>query len=153
MLRFPNMAALRKAISPDVEIVDDGWQPTEVSKELAKLNRRQGQSYLEEQFLKDWTVLGGPAMQREYRFHPERKWRFDFAIPSRMIAFEIMGGLYTPNSGHRSQAGIRRDYEKSNAAQELGWKVYSVTSKDIQDGPTMRRLVALAYQGPTNNQP
>lgn len=29
----------------------------------------------------------------EYRFHPTRKWRFDFAIPHIKVAIEIEGGL------------------------------------------------------------
>lgn len=151
MLRFRNLAELRKNISPDVEIIDD-WQPTDLSKQIAALERKAQRTFLEDTFLKAWTDLGGPALVREYRFHSTRKWRFDFAIPSRMIAFEIMGGLYNPNSGHRSKEGVSRDYEKSNAAQALGWKVYSVTSQDLQDEATMRRLVALAYQNKQSSE-
>ena len=36
-----------------------------------------------------------PAWETEHRFHPKRKWRFDFAIPSKMIAFEFEGGVFT----------------------------------------------------------
>lgn len=29
-----------------------------------------------------------PAPEREYRFDPERRWRFDFAWPDQMLAVE-----------------------------------------------------------------
>ena len=35
--------------------------------------------------------LIGIPFEQEYKFHPERKWRFDFAIPSNMIAIEYEG--------------------------------------------------------------
>lgn len=141
-LRYRNMKELRKSISPDVEIVDT-WEPTEITQELIKASGKANRTFLEDTFLGNWETLGGPTLTREYRFHDTRKWRFDFAhLPSK-TAFEIMGGLYSAQSGHRSTEGVRRDYEKSNAAQALGWKVYSLTSKDLENGETMRKLVAL----------
>jgi hypothetical protein len=29
----------------------------------------------------------------EHKFHPVRKWRFDFAFPPQMVAFEFEGGV------------------------------------------------------------
>lgn len=140
------MKALRKAISPDVVIVDD-WQPTEINKELVRLSGKGTRTFLEDKFIDNWEALGGPTLTREYRFHEVRKWRFDFAHVPTKVAFEIMGGLYNPNSGHRSQAGVSRDYEKANAATSLGWRVFSVTSKDLQDETTMRKLVEVVMAG------
>ena len=31
----------------------------------------------------------GEEVVAEYRFHPGRDWRFDFAIPSRRVAIEV----------------------------------------------------------------
>lgn len=140
-LRFSSMKELRKAISPDVEIVDD-WQPTELNKELTKLSRTAQRTFLEDKFIENWRALGGPDLVREHRFHEVRRWRFDFAhLPSK-VAFEIQGGLYQAQSGHRSREGVTRDYEKSNEAQRLGWKVYAVTSRDLQDRAAMERFIA-----------
>ena len=51
----------------------------------------------------DYLCLGEfGAVEHEYRFHPERKWRFDWALPERMIAFEYDGIM----SGHASHASI-----------------------------------------------
>ena len=61
--------------------------------------------------------------EREYRFHPERKWRFDFADPVNKVAVEIDGGVFG-NGRHSRGAGFRSDCEKLNAAAALGWRVF-----------------------------
>lgn len=32
---------------------------------------------------------------REYKFHPSRRWKFDFCWPDRMIAVETEGKCYS----------------------------------------------------------
>lgn len=82
----------------------------------------------------------------EYRFHPVRRWRFDFMWtrfgldPSgkedpTMIAVEYDGGLGM--TSHSSIKGIMRDQEKINHAQELGWQVYRANSASVRDGSFM----------------
>ncbi|MCA9179773.1 MAG: hypothetical protein KDB14_35195 [Planctomycetales bacterium] len=58
----------------------------------------------------------------EYRFHPMRRWRFDYAIPSMKIAIEYEG-LHSLKSGHTTVKGYNKDLQKYNAATVLGWKV------------------------------
>lgn len=36
-------------------------------------------SRLENRFETLWRALGGPELEREFRFHPTRRWRADFA--------------------------------------------------------------------------
>ena len=96
---------------------------------------------LEDRFLGNWTMLGGPQLQREYRFDTERRWRFDFVVVGVMIAFEIQGGLYAPQTGHRSQEGVERDYEKLNAAQMAGWQVFQISSKSVNDTKLLQKLI------------
>ena len=44
----------------------------------------------------------------EYRFHPSRDWRFDFAIPSHRVVVEVEGGAF--NGGrHIRPEGYLRD--------------------------------------------
>ena len=38
--------------------------------------------------------LTGLETKREYRFHPTREWRFDFAIPAAHVAIEVEGGVW-----------------------------------------------------------
>jgi hypothetical protein len=49
----------------------------------------------------------------EYRFHPTRKWRFDYAIPERMIAIEY-NGIMSAKSRHTTVIGYSNDLEKIN---------------------------------------
>ena len=48
---------------------------------------------LEGRFLRLWESLGGPPLEKEFRFHPGRRWRADFAhLPSRTL-IEVEGGF------------------------------------------------------------
>jgi len=58
----------------------------------------------------------------EYKFHPKRRWRFDFAFPLIKIAVEIEGGVWS-GGRHTRGAGFIKDMEKYNAAVLLGWRV------------------------------
>ena len=47
----------------------------------------------------------GVECVREHRFHPDRLWRFDYAIPSLRIAIEIDGGVSAANAAALAEAG------------------------------------------------
>lgn len=68
----------------------------------------------------------------ELRFHPERKWRFDFAIPAIKVAIEYEG-LFSEKSGHTTATGYTGDTAKYNAAQAMGWKVLRFTALNYKD--------------------
>ena len=91
---------------------------------------------LEDQFSDQITQAGLPAPEREYRFHPSRRWRFDFAWPSWKLAVEVDGGTYARGraSGHTSITGMARDREKDAEAAILGWTTLRVDSKHVADG-------------------
>lgn len=71
-----------------------------------------------------WRIATDPDLpqpEREYKFHPTRNWRFDFAWPSLKIAVEVDGGQWLARGGrHNTDA----DREKMNTAAELGWRVF-----------------------------
>ena len=72
---------------------------------------------------------------REYRFSPDRRWRFDFAWPCSMVAVEVEGGTYhRSHSRHTSGTGFHDDCIKYNAAVLLGWKVLRFDSHHIRSG-------------------
>ena len=49
-------------------------------------------SEAEERFLLHWRADGYDERPlREYKFHPRRDWRFDFAWPEKKLAVEIQG--------------------------------------------------------------
>lgn len=62
----------------------------------------------------------------EHQFHPKRKWRFDMAIPSLMLAIEIEGAVYS-NGRHTRGSGFLKDIEKYNQAALLGWTLLRFT--------------------------
>jgi very-short-patch-repair endonuclease len=67
----------------------------------------------------------GWDLTREYRFHPTRRWRFDFAFPSVKLAVEIDG-----RGKHQTVAGVRADCEKANEAIRMGWRVLRFPATD-----------------------
>jgi hypothetical protein len=90
----------------------------------------------------------------EFRFHRQRKFCFDWAWPSRLVALEIEGGLYgrgkrCPACGRRAVAGhssierLKTDMEKYNLAALAGWRVLRVTPQQFESGEA-GRLVRLA---------
>lgn len=78
------------------------------------------------------AVLGVTDFVREYKFHPVRKFRFDFAWPERKIAVEIDGGTWN-HGRHVSGAGFARDAVKSNLAVLDGWRVFHFDSKMVEN--------------------
>ncbi|QQT60984.1 hypothetical protein I6I97_17435 [Sphingobacterium multivorum] len=80
----------------------------------------------------------------EFFFSVERLYRFDYAIPELKIGIEVNGGVWAKgNSGHSSGKGIMRDYEKSNLAQSLGWKVLTVVPSQIKNYEALGLLINL----------
>lgn len=69
----------------------------------------------------------------EYRFHPDRKWRFDFAFIEQKLAVEIEGGAWS-NGRHTRGAGFIGDMEKYNEAVVLGWKILRFTPEAVKSG-------------------
>ena len=72
----------------------------------------------------EWPCVDWVA---EHKFHPERKWRFDFAAPKPMLAIEIEGGVFLDKSRHTTATGFIADCHKYNAATSLGWSVIRIT--------------------------
>ncbi len=67
----------------------------------------------------------------EFKFHPTRKWRADFAIPGAKILIEVDGGVFS-GGRHTRGAGFIKDQEKLNAAACLGYRVLRFTPADCK---------------------
>ena len=95
------------------------------------------QSDLEAAFAWYWMAIGDPDVKlvSEYRFHPTRKWRFDFAAPRYRVAVEIEGGVYQ-RGRHNRPAGFVADAEKYNAAAGMGWRVIRLPGPMLTTNPT-----------------
>ena len=72
------------------------------------------------------------SIKPEYKFHPDRRWRFDFAIEADKIAFEVEGGIWT-GGRHIHPLGFIKDCEKYNEAAKLGWRVFRLTPEFITE--------------------
>jgi very-short-patch-repair endonuclease len=98
-------------------------------RQLAKATNASNKDKLEGAFLAAWCQQYAdlPEPEREYRFHPTRKWPFDFAWPAIKLAVEIQGG--GQRGRHASITGMTNDCDKFNAAISLGWRVLKFTAK------------------------
>ena len=78
------------------------------------------------------TMFGDENVVIEYKFHPVRRWKFDFALPSIKLAVEYDGhGGFTKAGGvsrHGSIIGMTGDCEKYNQARIHGWTVLRFTA-------------------------
>ena len=84
-----------------------------------------------------------PEPERELRFAPPRRWRFDFAWGERDIAVEVEGGTWT-GGRHVTGRGFENDCIKYNQAALMGWMVLRFTEGMLDDG-TARETLAQAF--------
>ena len=84
-------------------------------------------SELEAKFLLQLRCTELPEPEREYRFHPPRRFRFDFAWVAQKIAVAIEG------FGHHKLNRYGRDIEKYNLAALDGWCVIRVRRDELDD--------------------
>lgn len=136
-------------------------------------------SNLEVSFMQAWKLMSRdyPIPKREFRFHPTRKWRFDFAWEAERIAVELEGGVFTfpvtcdscgrhvhrksKRTGlmervsgamgrHTRGAGVHADCDKYNSATCLGWRVLRYTAKHLTATPVqmIEQIQTLLAEGP-----
>jgi very-short-patch-repair endonuclease len=102
--------------------------------EVKKLGNNTRKAQLEQLFLEAWNrlfrQLPKPVMQ--HKFHPTRKWRWDFCWPEQLLAVEIQGGSFV-GGGHNRGPQQQKDYEKQRAAVSLGWRVLPFNTLDMKD--------------------
>jgi len=70
---------------------------------------------------------------REYQFDKARRWRADFAIPSKMLLIEIEGGSWV-NGRHNRGSGMEADCVKYCTAVLRGWRVLRFTTSQVISG-------------------
>ncbi len=74
-----------------------------------------------------------PTPVQEYRFHPVRRWRVDFAFVEQKVAVEVEGGSWV-GGRHSRGAGFEADCEKYGELAAMGWRTVRVTGAMIKDG-------------------
>ena len=102
-------------------------------------------SKLESNFLFLWRCLEGPVLEREYRFHPERKWRADYAHLGSKTLFEIDGAVFS-GGRHTRGVGFTKDCEKHLAAWLLGWSVVRLVGSQVT-GDNLEQIIRRISEG------
>ena len=91
-------------------------------------------SELELTFYHLWNIhYPNIDLHAEHRFAKPRRFRFDLAHLPTKIAIEIQGGIFNPNARHVNGAALVKEYEKMNLAAVLGWRVFYLCTKTVND--------------------
>lgn len=96
-------------------------------------------SALEETLALHIRAAGLPEPVRELKFHPVRRWRFDFAFVNEKVAVEVEGGVFS-GGRHTRGSGFVGDCEKYNSATQMGWRVFRVTGGMVKNGEALKLL-------------
>lgn len=114
-----------------------------MNKQTIKTAKKSQQTGKKAQIRDVFTVICktdlGVECVKEYKFHPERRWRFDYAIPEHKIALEVEGGVWTQGRHTRPQ-GFLGDIEKYNQATLMGWRVFRTTPTELYRTATVNLL-------------
>lgn len=94
-----------------------------------------------------WEIYEIPPPEKEYRFHPTRKWRFDYAWPKHKVAVEIEGGIWT-SGRHTRAGGFLADMEKYNEAGKAGYRVFRFTPTQLKKGITQAFMKSILTEVP-----
>ena len=80
-------------------------------------------SKLEDDFYSAWIKRNPNCVpERQYKFHPTRKYRADFAFPQYKVLVEIQGGSYT-RGAHHTPKGYSQNCLRQIEATILGWRM------------------------------
>jgi very-short-patch-repair endonuclease len=96
---------------------------------MAKLKKDPHQDLFIRCLKKQIKPLADADIEQEFMFHPTRKWRFDYAIPSLKVALEVDGGVWVYGRHNRAKSYIA-DLEKLNAAASMGWLVLRIVREE-----------------------
>ena len=87
----------------------------------------------EELFIEQLKVAGLLIPEEEYKFLPDRRFRFDFAWPAWKLAVEIEGATWS-GGRHSRGKGFENDCIKYNLAVRDKWRVLRFTTQMVKDG-------------------
>lgn len=100
---------------------------------MAAIKKRGINSQWEDQMVSMVEAATTYKVEREFRFHQTRRWRFDCAIPELMVALEMEGGVWS-GGRHVNPLGFEKDLEKYNTATMMGWAVYRLVPRMLNQG-------------------
>lgn len=95
-------------------------------------------SELEELLAHQMKCVGLPEFKRQYKFHPDREWKIDFFLNDWGI--EVQGGGWNAGRHNRNPITMGKDYEKLNAATEMGIRILLYTGEQVKDGSAIIQI-------------
>ncbi len=107
-------------------------------------------SRLERRFELLWRTLDGPKLESEFRFHPTRRWRADYAHIESRTLIELEGGVWV-GGRHNRAAGFVADAEKYFEATMGGWRVVRLVNSQLTLPNVGRIVAAIQSEWRTNN--
>ena len=90
----------------------------------------------------------GLKVEKEYRFHPVRRWRFDYFLPEIKTAIEVEGGIWT-RGRHVRGTGFLQDMGKYNEASIMGFRLLRVTPNELLSNKTLELIKRINEQEKT----
>jgi len=102
--------------------------------------------------------IKAPHFERQFRFHPDRKFAADFAWPEKKLLAEVQGGTAAHHRAfaHTSAQGYEADCERMAEAVLLGYRVLWFTTAMVFDGRALtliERALGLPPCGRTFRKP
>ena len=85
----------------------------------------------EEALLASSTMFGWGPIEFEFKFHPVRKWRADYAFPSAKLLMEVEGGFFS-GGRHSRGGGAVKDMEKYNMAEIMGYHILRFIPSQVE---------------------
>lgn len=110
--------------------------PTGIVKKVPRKQNANKEKLALEALIHRYASGWGFTVQKEFFFHPVRRWRFDWYIPELRVAIEYNGLAIGNNqiSRHQTVTGITGDCEKINQAQIMGFIVLQYTGLTLKPG-------------------
>lgn len=95
-----------------------------------------------------------PHFEREFYFHPNRRFRSDFAFPAHKLLIEVQGGgkIWNEKTGgfvsgaHHSKDGYAGDCERMAEGMMLGYRFLYVTPEQCKSGKAADWILAILTQ-------
>ena len=77
--------------------------------------------------------------EREFKFHPKRKWSADFYIVGKKILVEVEGGIWS-GGRHTRGKGYIGDMDKYNSATMMGYQVIRFSTEQVKSGLAIKQI-------------
>jgi len=102
------------------------------------------ESDLEREFDKYAGYFNMPPVEKQLRFAPPRRFRFDRSYRDEHVAIELDGGVFS-HGQHVRGIGYENNCVKNNLAIENGWVVLHYTSGQLRKDPmgVMRQIMGI----------